>query len=109
MNRRAFFSLFSLSRNGHPLSVQAAPPAGTSVAIIAGRHCLAYRGTLCSTCRERCPQTGAIIVERGLPKVNAELCDGCGLCQELCPAPNPAIFMVARPIPQRLRPIRCEI
>ena len=53
--------------------------------------CLAYRGTLCSTCVERCPLPGAVLVEQGRPRIDPQVCDGCGVCVGLCPAPVPAI------------------
>lgn len=97
MTRRTFFASLVPSRWGsRPAS---APASGTPacdtplVAVIAGRHCLAYQGSFCSTCRERCPIPGAIVVERGLPRVNPALCDGCGICHDLCPAPVNAILM----------------
>ena len=81
-------------------------PATPTVAVIAGRHCLAYQGSFCSTCRERCPVDGAIVIERGLPRVNPALCNGCRICHELCPAPINAILMIGRagsPNPPRER------
>lgn len=64
------------------------------VAIVQGRHCLAYQRSFCSTCVERCPELGAIIVENGMPRVVTDLCTGCGICHDLCPAPTNAILMM---------------
>ena len=50
-------------------------------------HCLAWQGSFCSTCVERCPIPGAIVLEAGRPRVVAEHCDGCGTCVRVCPAP----------------------
>lgn len=78
---------------------------GGLLAIIAGRDCLAYQGTFCTACHERCPVAGAIAVERGLPRVVPETCTGCGVCHEACPAPENAIRVVPRP-PGLRRPAR---
>ncbi len=64
------------------------------VAVIQGRYCLAYQNSFCSTCAERCPEPGAIITERGIPRVDADACTGCGICRDLCPAPKNAILML---------------
>ncbi len=49
--------------------------------------CLAHAGSFCSTCAERCPVPGAIVLDAGRPRVQEELCDGCGVCVGVCPAP----------------------
>jgi ferredoxin len=49
--------------------------------------CLAYLGTPCSVCKERCPEPGAIVLFAGRPLVNPDLCTGCGACVGACPAP----------------------
>jgi len=65
-----------------------------AAAVIMGRHCLAYRHVTCSTCYERCPEPGAIVRERGIPKVVADACTGCRVCHDVCPAPTNAVLMV---------------
>jgi Pyruvate/2-oxoacid:ferredoxin oxidoreductase delta subunit len=67
------------------------------VAIIQGRFCLAYQRSFCTTCSERCPEDGAIIVEQGVPRVVADKCTGCGICNEVCPAPKNAVLMMNKP------------
>lgn len=67
------------------------------VAIVQGRFCLAYQAGGCFTCSERCPVAGAITTDRGIPTVHADLCTGCGICHDLCPAPRNAILMLAKP------------
>lgn len=67
------------------------------VAVIQGRHCLAYRSLFCSTCVERCPVDGAIGVNDGVPQVNASACTGCGDCHAVCPAPQNAVMMIVSP------------
>lgn len=75
---------------------------GPTLAVIQGRHCLAYRGLMCSTCFERCPEQGAIVIEQGVPRVVSDKCTGCGDCREVCPAPTNAVLLT-RPRNQTLR------
>jgi len=65
-------------------------------AVIQGRFCLAYDGGMCFTCSEQCPEPGAITTKNGIPTVHADLCTGCGVCHDLCPAPRNAILMLER-------------
>lgn len=76
----------------------ATPPAPLShIAVIAGRHCLAYQGIPCTLCVDRCPVPGALRLEDGLPRVEPALCTGCDLCRQVCPSPEEAIRLVVRP------------
>jgi Pyruvate/2-oxoacid:ferredoxin oxidoreductase delta subunit len=68
-----------------------------AVAVIQGRHCLAYRSLSCSSCVERCPQPGAIAVDHGIPRVVAGQCTGCAICHDVCPAPTNAVLMIGSP------------
>lgn len=101
--REMFGRLFSPLRNvvAPTTAVVRTAPANTpmvdTIAVIAGRHCLAYQGTGCSVCHERCPVSGAIKLEQGLPRVVPEVCTGCRICHEVCPAPENAIRIVPRP------------
>jgi ferredoxin-type protein NapG len=65
--------------------------------------CLAYSGTGCSVCVERCPVSGAIeIDDRMRPRIAQDACTGCGICQHVCPAPQNAVGIMptfARPTP----------
>lgn len=93
LNRRAWFRTFL----GVPPPAPTAPdPTVPTVAVIAGRNCLAYQNSFCSTCVERCPVAGAITVEQGLPRINPDACTGCRICAEVCPAPTQAIILVPR-------------
>lgn len=73
------------------------------VAVVSARQCIALPPGFCRACVERCPLPGAMAVRNGVPMVNAAICDGCGLCAEICPAPRKAILMLPRrenhPIP----------
>lgn len=66
------------------------------LALILDRFCLAYQGSFCSVCSERCPAGGAITVEQGKPRVNPDFCTGCKICHDVCPAPKNAVFLVSR-------------
>ncbi|WP_223756839.1 4Fe-4S dicluster domain-containing protein [Myxococcus sp. RHSTA-1-4] len=63
-----------------------APALGATVRVRT-QLCLAWQGSFCTTCVERCPTEGAILVESGRPRVVPERCDGCGTCVRVCPAP----------------------
>lgn len=71
------------------------PDDAPRVAIIQGRFCLAYQGSVCFTCSERCPEEDAITLDKGIPTVHADICTGCGVCHDLCPAPRNAVLMAA--------------
>jgi Pyruvate/2-oxoacid:ferredoxin oxidoreductase delta subunit len=108
LSRRDFFSRLIPARHSpvaHPPSVEArAPqPVPPVLAIIAGRHCLAYQNSFCSVCRERCPVPGAVVIERGIPRIDPAHCSGCRICHAVCPAPVNAIRLVPRPTLQRAR------
>jgi len=79
-----------------PPPAEAKPAPGEELALILDRFCLAYQGSFCSVCSERCPEPGAIVVEQGKPRVDPERCTGCRICHEVCPAPKNAVFLVAR-------------
>ncbi|MBN1205953.1 MAG: 4Fe-4S binding protein [Myxococcaceae bacterium] len=62
-------------------------PALGAVVSVRPQLCLAWQGSFCSTCAERCPVEGAIALDAGRPRVVAERCNGCGVCVRVCPAP----------------------
>ena len=57
-------------------------------------HCLAFNGTICTVCSERCPVEGALALDQGRPVINEQACTGCGVCQYVCPAPYNAIAIL---------------
>lgn len=73
-----------------------APVPAIGVARIATVDCLAHQGSTCTTCSERCPVEGAIILTRGRPQIAADLCTGCGNCHHVCPAPRNAVLVMPR-------------
>jgi ferredoxin len=67
-------------------SLKSVPVPGAVVSV-RPQLCLAWQGSFCSTCVERCPVEGAIALDAGRPRVVAERCNGCGVCVRVCPAP----------------------
>lgn len=65
-----------------------------ALAVIQQPACLAYTGSFCSVCIERCPQPGAIERVQGRPRINDQICTGCGVCATVCPAPSAAIVLM---------------
>lgn len=101
--RDLFRSVFGRGRekpDDTPRLLEATPPEPTgepsSLALILDRFCLAWQGSFCSVCLERCPIPGAIATEMGKPRVVPDLCTGCKVCHDVCPAPKNAVFLVSR-------------
>ena len=67
------------------------------IAYIDETLCFAYNGILCRACYERCPIYGeAITLEQELyPKVHADKCVGCGICEMVCPVEPLAVMVTA--------------
>lgn len=57
--------------------------------------CLAFSGQFCMTCVSQCPLGGTALAldEDGKPKLNSEICTACGICIQVCPAPQTAIHI----------------
>jgi ferredoxin-type protein NapG len=75
------------------------------VARITELLCLAYHGTGCTVCSERCPVPGAIALSSGRPTIRDDACTGCGVCRYVCPAPENAVLL----LPALHRPARSEL
>lgn len=69
-------------------------PLAMGKATIDSTDCIAYQGTTCTVCIERCPVENAITMEAGLPKIDQDICTGCGVCLYVCPAPSNAIHLL---------------
>jgi NAD-dependent dihydropyrimidine dehydrogenase PreA subunit len=89
--RRAAGSTTAVARVAS--SLPASPPGMVPKVLV--EHCLAS-SSFCSICIEHCPCPGAIAIERGTPRVVAEVCDSCGRCVAACPAPILAFALVPR-------------
>jgi len=57
-------------------------------------NCIAWQGSFCSVCAERCPEPGALTMEGGRPVIHDDVCTGCGVCHHVCPAPTNAIAIM---------------
>jgi ferredoxin len=69
----------------------APPPGEGQRAFVRLDRCLAWVGSFCTACAERCPVRGAITLQVGKPIVEPDACTGCGVCAAVCPAPSGAI------------------
>lgn len=81
-------------RPSDSLARDVAPEASAPKAAfrIVTRNCLAWNRSFCSTCVERCPVPGAIRLMANMPQIVTDRCTGCGLCAQVCPAPETAIW-----------------
>jgi MauM/NapG family ferredoxin protein len=70
-------------------------PVAMGRAALLAPQCLNRLGTACTVCIERCPVPGAIAMHAGLPVIDDKTCTGCGICHHVCPAPTPAILILA--------------
>lgn len=75
-------------------ALSAVVPIKLGTARVMPQACMGTRGLGCSSCVEHCPVEGAIRLERGTPVVDADTCTGCGVCAEICPAPERAIMIL---------------
>ena len=69
-------------------------PQVMGTARIISQTCLAHHGTTCTVCVERCPVPGAIELAAGKPRINEQICTGCGVCRYVCPAPQNAVLLM---------------
>ena len=109
LSRRGLFSLFGRTLRGPAQATRAVvetairkpgppppvPEPQDRIAVIQGRFCLAYT-SFCTVCAERCPVPGAMKVEQGIPMVVPDICTGCGVCHNVCPAPTNAVLVLPR-------------
>ncbi len=57
------------------------------VAEIAQERCVAWAWMACTKCSKECPEHAISLDTDRRPIVDPALCNGCGLCEYICPAP----------------------
>ena len=65
------------------------------IAVIDEGKCLPYNDVICFLCFKACPmfREALILVDERYPKVVAEKCVGCGICEKICPVEDSAIIV----------------
>lgn len=83
--------------------------AAMGTAVVNEETCLSFQGMRCEVCYRACPlideaicidyrpREGDAIHAVFAPQVNAEVCPGCGLCEQRCPVGDPAPAIVVVP------------
>jgi ferredoxin len=75
-----------------------APPVQAPLhakAFLRAAACLAWQGSFCTVCSERCPVPGAITLDAAArPVIDPARCTGCAVCKAVCPAPNTALLVL---------------
>lgn len=73
-----------------PFDAEAAQ-AGDTTACCVGKArldretCLAWTSDSCNLCYEECPYEAIVLNASGLPVIDEALCNGCGVCEYVCP------------------------
>lgn len=67
-----------------------------SVARVLGYACIGGSPSFCTVCLEHCPVPGALEATGRAPRVNPDVCTGCGVCEQVCPAPDKAVHVLPR-------------
>ena len=60
------------------------PPPRLAHATIDTSQCLPYLGPECGACNNSCPIPGALAWDGPKPRIDPDLCTGCGLCRVAC-------------------------
>ena len=65
------------------------------IAKIDENRCFPYSGVICRTCFDNCPiyREAIVLIDDLYPKVVAEKCIGCGICEYVCPIDGGAIVV----------------
>jgi ferredoxin-type protein NapG len=65
------------------------------IAKVDPRHCITFKGELCTRCYNACPYPDrALMLIGSRPLVGSGACTGCGLCEYACPTQPKAIVVV---------------
>jgi len=93
-----------------PLTLAEKKLTQLGVAVFVEKNCVVYNNnTACGACNEHCPTKAVTMVpyKNGLkiPKVNWEICLGCGACEYACPTiHNKAIYVEGVPVHRKAKP-----
>jgi ferredoxin-type protein NapG len=55
-------------------------------AVIIKEDCVAWNWTGCTVCMDKCPLKAIELDAAKRPIVDTQKCDGCGICEQLCPS-----------------------
>lgn len=72
-----------------------ASPREDQVAIPHNEHCLA-KNSGCFACMERCESDAIKLIPGVGVRINQQRCNGCGICEYICPVTPKAVRMQAR-------------
>ncbi len=60
-------------------------PTINGIAVVDKKSCIAWDWIGCTACIDACPQDAIHLDDKSRPVVDDEACDGCGLCELICP------------------------
>lgn len=95
-----------------PLTVEQKHLTQMGYVVFIEENCIVYtEGTSCGACSEHCPTQALSMVpfRNGLtiPKVNKEICVGCGGCEYVCPSrPFRAVYIEGNPVQKEAKPFK---
>ena len=94
MDRRAFLTsaprrLLANARGLMKIVTEVPPQGDRRLAVLDVARCLAWGAVECQLCYLRCPlRDRAITLDGGRPTIVASVCDGCGICVDVCRTVN---------------------
>lgn len=97
------------------LSVEEKRLTQVGYVVLIEENCIVYReGTNCGACSEHCPTQAITMVphDNGLtvPKINTDICVGCGGCEYVCPAePFRAVYIEGNPVQKKALPFTEQV
>lgn len=96
-----------------PFSVAAAQAGDVSEvclgkAVLDEHICLAWTSSSCNLCSEKCPFDAIVLSETGQPVVLEDACNGCGVCENVCPVLSLRSYIGGSDRAIRVRPLAEE-